>query len=221
MSFSCSAVTKAYAGSSPVLVDVSLELARGETAVVFGPSGSGKTTLLSILGCLLSPTSGSVTLDRTPVDFANKDALARTRRKRIGFIFQHARLLPFLTVADNIRLVARNAGMGKGPTEDRLRHLAHALDFERLLDRRPATLSGGECQRAAIARALVHGPALVLADEPTASLDWRLRDSVSQLLLEQAEASDATVVTVTHDETMRGLFHRALRLERGVLREAS
>jgi putative ABC transport system ATP-binding protein len=221
MSLACRSVTKSYADASPVLVDVSLELARGDTAVVFGPSGSGKTTLLSILGCLQSPTTGEVRLGEDVVDFGDGEALASTRRTKLGFVFQQARLLPFLTVADNVRLVAENAGLDSTETRRRLESLADALQIAPLLHRKPSGLSGGESQRVAIARALVHRPTVVLADEPTAALDWRLRDGVVRLLLHHAETSGATVVMVTHDESMAGLFRRVLRLERGVLRGAS
>ena len=126
--------------------DVSLALKRGEACALVGPSGSGKTTLLSILGCLLIPTSGSLTIAGQDLEWAQPRRLVELRRLAIGFVFQHSRLLPFLTLKENLRIVARNAGITGAAVDERIAELSHALGIECLLGRTPDKISGGQCQ---------------------------------------------------------------------------
>jgi putative ABC transport system ATP-binding protein len=204
-----------------VLRDVTACFAAGETCILMGPSGSGKTTLLSILGFLLSPTSGHVFLDGQRVDYRHPRLLGRLRRDKIGFVFQHAQLLPFLSVAENLEIVGRNAGLPHRELGRRIDDLFGRLGIAGLRAKRPHQLSGGQRQRVAVARALLHRPPVLLADEPTAALDWQQGEAAVRLLVEQARAEGTLLLTVTHDARLLPLFRRRLRLEGGCLREES
>jgi ABC-type lipoprotein export system ATPase subunit len=218
----CRGVSKVYGTGTlpePVLRDICLSLDRGQACVLLGPSGSGKTTLLSILGCLLTPTSGSLRIVDQTVDHRAGRVLGELRRTRIGFVFQNAQLLPFLSMGDNLRVVGRNAGLAEADLNDRVADLAGRLSVGRLLDKRPDRASGGQRQRVAIARALIHRPPIILADEPTAALDWANGEAVVRLLTEQVRAERALLLTVTHDTRLLGFFDRVFHLEEGRLVE--
>lgn len=202
-----------------VLTEVSVTLNSGETGVLIGPSGSGKTTLLSILGCLLTPSSGELRIGGERVDFTTPGELGELRRTRLGFVFQHAQLLPFLTVAENLRVVGRNAGLMNEPMEARLNLLLPRLGLVAMSDKKPDQLSGGQRQRVAIARAMLHQPAILLADEPTAALDWHNGENVIDLLIEQAGEAGAALVVVTHDTRLLPKFDRVFRIEDGRVNE--
>ena len=202
-----------------VLKRVFLEFYPGQTSVLIGPSGSGKTTLLSILGCLLEPSGGELIIDGQPVDFSNKSSLTEVRRQKLGFIFQHAQLLPFMTVAENLVIIGRNAGMSETDISSRLDNLLERLELQAMRHKYPSQLSGGQRQRVAISRALLHRPSIVLADEPTAALDWQTGKTVVELLLEQARLEQAVLVVVTHDTRMLPLFDRILSIADGMVSE--
>jgi putative ABC transport system ATP-binding protein len=204
-----------------VLRSMSVAFQRGETCVLMGPSGSGKTALLSILGCLLSPTSGQVRLEGQVVNHGSPTALARLRRDKIGFVFQHAQRLPFLTVAENLEIVGRNAGLSVREVGWRTDDLLARLGIEALRARQPHELSGGQRRRVAFACALLNRPPIVLADEPTATLDWQQGETAVRLLVEQAEAAGAMVLAVTHYARLLPFFQRHLRLTEGRLEEGS
>jgi putative ABC transport system ATP-binding protein len=204
-----------------VLRGVSMAFEAGEACVLMGPSGSGKTTLLSILGCLLTPTGGKLLLAGTLIDHAARGLLGRLRRDRIGFVFQHSQLLPFLTVAENLEVVGRNAGLSARRLAHRIEELMDRLGIAAMRHKKPDHLSGGQRQRVAIARAVLHRPAILLADEPTAALDWQHGEEAVRLLLEQAQAEGALLLTVTHDTRLLPLFGRVLRIEGGQLSEGS
>ncbi|MCI0457590.1 MAG: ABC transporter ATP-binding protein [Gemmataceae bacterium] len=205
--------------AEPVLHDVSLALRAGETALVLGPSGSGKTTLLSILGCLLAPSGGELRIGGQPVDHHCPQQLTALRRSRLGFVFQHAQLLPFLTVEENLTVVGRNAGLFPSEAARCIDHLLGRLDIGGLRRKRPDQLSGGQQQRATIARALIHRPGIVLADEPTAALDGRNAEAVMELLTRQARDEGAVLLTVTHDARLTRLADHVFHLEAGRLYE--
>jgi lipoprotein-releasing system ATP-binding protein len=198
-------ICKSYAsatGDLRVLDHVSLTVPPGGRLAIMGPSGSGKSTLLSILGCLEDPTSGQVRLDGADPFAGNADARANFRNRRIGFVFQEHHLLAGCTAIDNVVLPALAAGGVTAEVEARAERL---LDRVGLASRRghlPAELSGGERQRVAVARALVMGPRLVLADEPTGQLDSRSAAEVAALLAELAAEAGGMLVVVTHDETL-------------------
>lgn len=202
-----------------VLRDVTVAFDPGEACLLMGPSGSGKTTLLSILGCLLTPSSGRLRLGGRPVDHRSRGVLGRLRRDRIGFVFQHAQLLPFLTVAGNLEVVGRNAGLSPRELRGRIDELLGRLEIESLRAKRPRELSGGQQQRVAIARALLHRPPILLADEPTAALDWKNGRAAVRLLVERAEAEGSMLLVVSHDPRLLPMFRRLLVIDGGRLRE--
>ena len=205
--------------SEVVLEGVSLEVCTGEACVLLGPSGSGKTTLLSIIGCLLTPSGGELTLAGVRVPFGEAERLGALRREKLGFVFQHAQLLPFLNAEQNVALVGENAGLTRAAAQVRAAELLEHLGMEAARTKLPGQLSGGQRQRVAIARALVHRPPIVLADEPTAALDWQHGQTVAQLLVEQTRAAGAALVVVTHDQRLVPRFDRVFTMDQGRLRE--
>jgi ABC-type lipoprotein export system ATPase subunit len=220
----CRNVSKVYGAGLPAevaLKEVSLSFAAGQTCLVLGPSGSGKTTLLSILGCLLSPSTGEVRIRGTPVDHMSPSGLARVRKRHLGFVFQHAQLLPFLTVEENLTLVGRNAGIPIPEVKQRVKELMGQLGIGSIGKKLPRQASGGQCQRVAVARAVLHRPPIVLADEPTAALDWRNGEAVVRLLIEQARTEGTLLVTVSHDVRLAGQFDRVFHMDSGTLIEAA
>ena len=184
-----------------VLKGLDLSIEEGAAAAVVGPSGSGKTTLLNVLGALLPPTSGSVEIGGEDVARFNEKEAARFRNRELGFVFQQHHLLPQLTVLENV-LTPRLAGgweENEEETRDRAIALLKRVGLDHRLDHRPGKLSGGEKQRTAVARALINQPRVVLADEPTGSLDGETGSRVADLLLEIQKEDGVTLVVVTHD----------------------
>lgn len=208
-------LSKDYAtprGALPILSGVSLQLKRGDAVAVMGPSGSGKSTLLYILGALEPPTSGSVTLDGQNPFALDERQLATFRNKEVGFIFQDHCLLPQCSVLENVltpTLVARGDG---GEFAGRARTLLEAVGLSERVHHRPAELSGGEKQRAALARALMMRPTLLLCDEPTGNLDQKAADNVASLLLELHRAQETVLVVVTHSAELAARFPLRYRL---------
>jgi putative ABC transport system ATP-binding protein len=202
-----------------VLSDINAQLYLGQICAVLGPSGSGKTTLLSILGCLLSPTMGEVAIEGRNVDFRCTRQLAALRRTRLGFVFQRAQLLPFMTVRDNLRIVGGNCGVPPAQLHRRIAELVSSLKIDGVLLKKPARISGGERQRVAIARAVLHKPPILLADEPTAALDWNTGRAAVELLVEQARAQRSLLIVVTHDTRLLDLFERVFYIDSGRLVE--
>jgi lipoprotein-releasing system ATP-binding protein len=202
-------------GPLPILEDVSFELAPGESVAVMGPSGSGKSTLLNVLGTLDTPSAGTVTLDGTNPFTLREPELAAFRNACIGFVFQDHALLPQCTMLENVlapTLVARDQG-----APQRARELLERVGLGHRLDHRPSELSGGEKQRAAIARALIRRPRLLLCDEPTGNLDHRSADAVASVLLSLHEAQQTVLVVVTHSRELAGRFGRRFDLLDGRL----
>ena len=219
----CHELTKIYGRgdvAETALAGITLAFQVGESCVLMGPSGSGKTTLLSILGCLTSPTRGTVEIAGLPVNFNRKGSLTKLRRTQIGFVFQHDQLLPFLSVQENLRIVAGNAGLAKSEATKRIQSLLDRLGIAPYAHRKPDNLSGGQRQRVAIARAVLHRPQIILADEPTAALDWENGQVATKLLIEQARDDRALLVVVTHDARLTSMFDRVLHLESGKVRDA-
>jgi putative ABC transport system ATP-binding protein len=186
------------------LSDVSIQIHRGELTLLMGPSGSGKTTLLSILGCILSPTEGRITVAGNPTATLDPEGLAALRRQHLGFIFQSYNLFPTLTSTENVLLALKVRGF-EGRQADKLAARALAeVGMGSKAGAHPGTLSGGQQQRLAIARALAGDPAILLADEPTAALDTENGAAVMSLLARLAKKGDRAVLAVTHDpRTMR------------------
>lgn len=189
-------------GSLEVLKGVSLEVNSRAVTTIVGPSGAGKSTLLQIIGTLSAPDSGKVCYDGDDV-FAMKDGrLSRFRNESIGFVFQFHRLLPEFTLEENVALPALISGIGRSEAFERARSLITLLGLASRVAHRPSELSGGECQRAAVARALINKPAVVLADEPSGSLDSKNRGELHRLFFELRDELGATFVIVTHDENL-------------------
>ena len=200
-----------------VLRGVDLELQQGQSAAVLGPSGSGKSTLLHIVGTLDTPTSGTVELDgRNPFALPEPE-LARFRYRHIGFVFQDHYLLPQLTVLENVLVPVLSQGAATEEQAARARMLLQRVGLEERMDHRPAEISGGERQRAAIARALVAQPALLLADEPTGNLDQTTAQSVARLMLELQEQEGFMLLVVTHSLELARLLQRRYELKQGHL----
>ena len=204
------------AGPLPVLRGVSLTVDEGETLAVLGPSGSGKSTLLNLMGALDVPTSGQVRFEDFDVAEHDEDARAELRNTAIGFVFQAHHLLPQLTVWENVLVPALVRGV-TDEIEDRARQLLARVGLERRLEHTPGALSGGERQRVAVARALVNSPKLVLADEPTGSLDRATAEELGNLLVELNREERAALVVVTHSEALAGRMGRTLLLHDGAL----
>jgi len=216
-------ISKSYEtprGALPILKDVSLTLDRGGAAAIMGPSGSGKSTLLYILGALDPPTSGSVSLDGRDPFRLNEREQAAFRNRRIGFVFQDHSLLPQCSVLENVlapTLVAPPDGGDPKQDESRARELLTQVGLADRLEHRPGELSGGEKQRAAIARALIREPLLVLCDEPTGNLDRASADNVASLLLELHRRRQTILIVVTHSAALAERFPLRYEMREGML----
>ncbi len=204
------------AGELSVLRDVTLSLEAGQSACVMGPSGSGKSTLLYILGGLEPPTSGSVQLDGTDPYSLSAEGLAAFRNRDVGFVLQDHCLLPQCTVLENV-LVPTLVGAPDAGAPERAKVLLQMVGLGERLDHRPAELSGGEKQRAAIARALIRNPRLILCDEPTGNLDAETAATVADLLIELHAKQKGIMILVTHSETLGARFSRRWKMNRGEL----
>lgn len=200
-----------------MLRDIDLDIDRGEMVAVVGPSGAGKTTLLQILGTLERPDSGVVTIDGFDVTRPGEKRLAAFRNRRIGFIFQFHQLLPEFSLIENVMMPGLIGGDRRADARRRAAALIDALGLAHRAGHRPAELSGGERQRAAVARALINDPAVVLADEPTGSLDSHNREEMHRLFLDLNRDHGQTFVIVTHDESLAARAGRTIRLTDGMI----
>ena len=202
-------------GSVEVLRSVDFEAHAGEVVAIMGASGAGKSTLLQILGTLLTPDAGSLTIDGTDVLSLRGNALAAFRNRRIGFVFQAHHLLPEFTALENVMIPALIGGTGTREARRQADDLLHLVGLSGRATHKPSELSGGEQQRVAIARALINAPAILFADEPTGNLDTRTKDEIHQLLLDVRKEKGQTVVVVTHDAGLAQLCDRTCFLEDG------
>ncbi len=203
------------------LDEIELRVGLGEVVVVMGPSGAGKTTLLSIIGGLLTPTAGSVHIDGVDVAALSEGERARVRREKVGFVFQSFNLLEALSASENVELVLWKSGLHGGQSRRRAAELLSMLGLGGRAKHRPKHLSGGEKQRVAIARALANNPSLILADEPTGSLDSRRGREIVGLLRMVARDMGKGTLIVSHDLRVREVADRILWLEDGRLRDIS
>jgi putative ABC transport system ATP-binding protein len=213
-------ITKIYGqgANAVVAVDsVSLALNRGEVLLIMGPSGSGKTTLLSMMGCILTPSSGEVRVNGSDVSSLGEDAMPDVRRKNIGFVFQSFNLFPSLSAMENVELVLRLKGTAKARLKDDSLALLDKVGLAKRAKLHPADLSGGEKQRTALARALAGDPPIILADEPTANLDSKTGREMLTLLRNLAEQAHKAIAIVSHDPKAEDLAHRVAVLEDGRL----
>lgn len=215
-------LTKIYSsGAAAVhaLRGVSLEIDRGEVVLLMGPSGSGKTTLLSILGCILRPTSGSLRILAQEVTGLREKQLCRVRLEHMGFIFQDFNLFPTLTAGENVEVALDLKGIRGREAKRRALELLDRVGLRDKYDTFPKDLSGGQKQRVAIARALAGDPDIILADEPTASLDSQNGRVIIEMLRDLAHGQGRGVIIVTHDNRMIGLADRIIQIEDGRIRE--
>jgi putative ABC transport system ATP-binding protein len=205
----------AGAGRVEALKGVSLTVAGGELTLLMGPSGSGKTTLLSILGCMLTPTSGTVRVAGRSTEGAGPEDLAKLRREHIGFVFQSYHLFPTLSALDNVRLALDVRGDGAGLSRAKAKEAMATVGLAHKVKSYPRELSGGEQQRVAIARAIVASPSAVLADEPTAALDGANGQIVMKVLAEIAKNPARGVLVVAHDPRIVPFANRIIHIEDG------
>ncbi len=211
-------IIKRY-GSLEVLKDVSVSMGSGEIVSIVGPSGAGKTTLLQIIGTLDRPDSGSVLFDGIDVLKLKGKELARFRNRNIGFVFQFHQLLPEFTMLENVAIPALIGGAKRSEAYTRAKELLDYMKLSDRLDHKPAQLSGGERQRVAVARALINKPAVVLADEPSGSLDTANKQELHRLFFDLRSELKQTFVIVTHDETLASDTDRVLHMRDGVIDE--
>lgn len=203
------------AASVRVLRDVSLAFPAGAVTLIMGPSGSGKTTLLSVLGCLLKPQDGRVLVGGKEVTGLPEDELTNIRREQIGFVFQAFRLFDSLSALDNVALAMEVCGKKRQDVLPKAEKYLDDLGLSGKTHLKPDEMSGGEKQRVAIARALVREPKILLADEPTASLDSKSGEAIAKILNDIAEVGGRTVVIVSHDERLRGFAKNVVALRDG------
>jgi lipoprotein-releasing system ATP-binding protein len=209
-------ITKSF-GNLQVLKGIDLHIDKGEVVSIVGPSGAGKTTLLQIIGTLDKPDSGSVVVDGIDIGKLSGKKLSQFRNQHIGFVFQFHQLLPEFTALENIMIPAFIAGKGRKEAKDRAEEL---LTFMGLADRaghKPNELSGGEKQRVAVARALMNNPAVILADEPSGSLDSKNKAELHQLFFDLRDKFGQTFVIVTHDEQLASITDRTIHMRDGLL----
>ena len=213
-------IHKSY-GSLEVLRGVSLDVVPGRVTSIVGPSGAGKTTLLQVLGTLERADAGRVVYDGTDVTTLSDRRLSAFRNRNIGFVFQMHRLLPEFTLCENVAMPAMIGGASRREAMERARTLLGQLGLGARLDHRPSELSGGEAQRGAVARALINSPAVVLADEPSGSLDSRNRADLHRLFFDLRDSMGTTFVIVTHDESLAADSDNVIHLADGMVTATS
>lgn len=207
-------------GTLEVLQGIDLHIEKKEVVSIVGPSGAGKTTLLQVLGTLLNPDSGSLSINGIDVLALKGDELARFRNRHLGFVFQFHQLLPEFTALENVMIPGLLAGEKESALRQRAAELLDYLKLASRLEHKPSELSGGEKQRVAVARALMNRPDVILADEPSGSLDTHNKQELHQLFFDLRDTFDQTFVIVTHDEELSRLTDRTIHMKDGIIVDA-
>lgn len=207
-------ITKSF-GTLQVLKGINLHINKGEVVSIVGPSGAGKTTLLQIIGTLDKPDEGSIEVDGIDVRKLSMEKLSDFRNHHIGFVFQFHQLLPEFTALENIMIPAYIAGKGRNEAKKRAMELLTFMGLKDRANHKPNQLSGGEKQRVAVARALVNNPAVILADEPSGSLDSKNKAELHQLFFDLRDKFGQTFIIVTHDEALAAITDRTIHLKDG------
>ena len=207
-------------GTLEVLQGIDLHIEKKEVVSIVGPSGAGKTTLLQVLGTLLNPDSGSLSINGIDVLALKGDELARFRNRHLGFVYQFHQLLPEFTELENVMIPGLLAGEKESALRQRAAELLDYLKLASRLEHKPSELSGGEKQRVAVARALMNRPDVILADEPSGSLDTHNKQELHQLFFDLRDTFDQTFVIVTHDEELSRLTDRTIHMKDGVIVDA-
>lgn len=211
-------ITKSF-GSLQVLKGIDLEINKGEIVSIVGPSGAGKTTLLQIMGTLDEPDAGTVELNGTVVSRMKEKELSAFRNKNIGFVFQFHQLLPEFTALENVMIPAFIAGVSSKEANGRALEILEFMGLAKRASHKPNELSGGEKQRVAVARALINHPAVILADEPSGSLDTHNKEELHQLFFDLRERLGQTFVIVTHDENLSKITDRTINMVDGIIKK--
>ena len=211
-------VVKEYdKGTVKALNGINLDIFEGEFVSIIGPSGSGKSTLLNMLGALDKPTRGKIFIDG--IDLVKEKDLSQFRQEKIGFVFQLHNLIPNLSVFDNVQIPLLPTGMSNKKMKEKASEIIRAVGLEDKKKQRPNKLSGGQRQRVAIARALVNNPSIILADEPTGSLDSKTGEMILNLLMQMHERYNVTLIIVTHDNEVAALAERTIKIKDGQIIE--